>query len=313
MIYPYTKSPAEEKPSRENLFTPLAAGETACQFLTARPSAGKNDVIHCATGPAVRFGNCINPGNPGFFNIMKPAISDPETGLHRYKIFEVEADRHLPGEVRILNDPRLIGEILADEIRSAGGAKSFGVECPAFAWFLAGGYYRLLLHECDPHFNIDLAMKQLAHLPSQSPINFFAAIEGRISKPAVNIVPTIAERGFSGSAMGPGIPYEGMTGTLMQMIHHQAKPIYVAPFFPSLNGADPHSHSSLLDSWFKQIQKILAHLKLRLGGVDIAFFGGGMIPIPAWFQDWCKQEGIQIMMIKPAPDGKNQTNPEYSH
>ena len=130
---PYTSSSAEEGPSRENLFAPLVAGEQACQMLTVRPSAEKNDVIHCTTGPAVRFGTCVSPGDPRFFNIMQPVMPDPTSGLHRYKIFEVQADTHLPGDVRILRDPRLIGEVLADEIRTVGGAKAFGVKSPAFA------------------------------------------------------------------------------------------------------------------------------------------------------------------------------------
>jgi len=306
-MHPYTSSTTGEAPSRENLFASLVTGEEACQFLTARPSVGENDVIHCATGPAVRFGICDSPGDPGFFNFMKPAPPDPTTGNHRYKIFEVESHTHLPGDVRIINDRRLIGEVLVDEMRTVGGAKAFGVECPAFAWFLAGGYYRLLLHERDLHFNIDLAMKKLAHLPGRVAINFFPQIKGRMRETTINIVPAIADQGFVASAMGPGIPQEGMTGTLMRMIHQKANPIYVAPSFPSLDGADPNSRSSLLDSWFKQIQSILSTLKSRLGAVDIAFAGGGTIRIPDWFRDWCKQQGINIMIIEPSSNGETQS------
>ena len=309
---PYTSSTSDEAPSRESLFAPLVAGEEACQMLTVRPSAEKNDVIHCTTGPAVRFGTCVSPGDPRFFNIMQPVIPDPTSGLHRYKIFEVQADTHLPGDVRILRDPRLIGEVLADEIRTVGGAKAFGVESPAFAWFLAGGYYRLLLHEFDPHFNIDLAMKQLANLPGRVAIDFFPQIQGRMRQPVIDIVPAIAARGFAGAAMGPRIPHEGMTGTLMQDIRQGGRPIYAAPSLPCLDGTDPVSHSSLLDTWFKQIQDILADLKRQHGAVDVAFAGGGNTPIPDWFRDWCAQEGITILIIDPVSSGNTGKNDDHA-
>ena len=300
---PYTSSTSDEAPSRENLFAPLVAGEEACQMLTVRPSAEKNDVIHCTTGPAVRFGTCVSPGDPRFFDIMQPAMPDPTSGLHRYKIFEVQADTHLPGDVRILRDPRLIGEVLADEIRTVGGAKAFGVESPAFAWFLAGGHYRLLLHEFDPHFNIDLAMKQLANLPGRVAIDFFPQIQGRMRQPVIDIVPAIAARGLAGAAMGPRIPHEGMTGTLMQDYRQRGRPIYAAPSLRCLDGTDPVSHSSLLDTWFKQIQDILVDLKRQHGAVDVAFAGGGNTPIPDWFRDWCSQEGINILIIEHIATG----------
>ena len=305
---PYTSSTSKEAPSRENLFAPLVVGEEACQMLTVRPSALENDVIHCTTGPAVRFGTCVSPGNPGFFNIMKSAMPDPTSGHHRYKIFEVQAATHLPGEVRILNDLRLIGEVLADEIRIVGGAKAFGVECPAFAWFLAGGYYRLLLHECDLHFNIDLAMKQLANLPGRVTIDFFPQIQGRMLQPAIDLVPAMAARGFAGAAMGPRVPHEGMTGTLMQDRRRGGRPIYAAPLLPCLDGTDPVGHSSLLNTWFKQTQDILEDLKRRHGGVDAAFAGGGNTLIPDWFRDWCAQEGITILIIDTIADGNLKTS-----
>ncbi len=189
-MHPYTSSTTGEAPLRENLFASLVAGEEACQFLTARPSVGENDVIHCATGPAVRFGICDSPGDPGFFNFIKPALPDPTTGNHRYKIFEVESHTHLPGDVRIFNDQRPIGEVLVDEMRTVGGAKVFGVECPTFAWFLAGECHLLLLHERGPHFKIELTMKRLANLPGQISIDFFhgskekfASLRSRLFRP----------------------------------------------------------------------------------------------------------------------------------
>lgn len=242
--------------------------------------------------------------------------------MNRYKIFEIEAPTHLPGDVRILNDPRLIGEVLANEIRSVGGAKAFGVECPTFAWFLAGGYYYLLLHEQDAHFNIDPAMKELSNLPGRPPVDFFAQLKRRMSlprcfltpaqaaarriQPCSDVTPALKAKSMIPAAMGPGIPHEGMDGTFMRPSKSQDNPVFAAPSLPCLDGADPVSKSSLLDTWFRQIRAILGALKRRHGTVDVAFAGGGTVPIPDWFRDWCVQEGITILIIDPSP---NQTAP----
>ena len=229
--------------------------------------------------------------------------------MSRYKIFEVEAATHLPGGVRILNDSRTIGEILADEISAAGGAKAFGVECPSFGWFLAVGYYRVLLHETDAHFNTDLAMKQLANQPGRAPIDFFAPLKGRMSQLSGFLLPELESQGMTPTAMGPGIPHEGMGGMLMRSKNPGDHPAFAAPPLPCLGNTTPAQAAVLVHSWFKQIQDILRELKDRHGPVDVAFMSGGNVPIPDWFWDWCAQEGITILIIEPPsnPDGTEMT------
>ena len=216
------------------------------------------------------------------------------TTKHRYKLFEVEAATHLSGHVRIMNDARPIGELLRDLIQAAGGAYSFGVECSSFAWFLADGYYRLLLREDDASFNVDLAMNQLVNLPGRPPMDFFESVKARMSIPrGVNVPPSKAQ-GMNPVAMGPKIPHEGMAGQLFRSNNPQQNPLLVAPSLPCLNGADPASAGQLIDDWFRQMQDVLGDLKKRFGGVDVFFEGGGTVPIPDWFRDWCAQEGINI-------------------
>lgn len=221
--------------------------------------------------------------------------------MSRYKIIEVEATTHLSGAVKILNDGRPIGEILLDEISNANGAKIFSIECPTFAWCLAGGYYRLVLHELDPQFNIDIAMRQLSSLLGRPPIDFFAQIEKRMSNPSGGNVPALNGPEFTPIAMGPNIPCEGMGGTLMRTadLAGETVSVYAAPSAPCLNGDDPVVTAKLMDIWFSQIRDILQELKRRHGSIKVAFMGGGIIQIPQWFKDWCVQEGIEIWIIDP--------------
>ena len=87
------------------------------------------------------------------------------------------------------------------------------------------------------------------------------------------------------------------------------KPLLVAPDLPCLNGADPATAGQLIDDWFRQMQDVLRDLKKRFGGVDVFFEGGGTVPIPDWFRDWCAQEGINITVGDGPPcDLDIQTN-----
>lgn len=159
-----------------------------------------------------------------------------------------------------------------------------------------------------PHFNIDLAMKQLANLPGRVTIDYLPQIQVRMLQPAIDLVPAMAARCFAGAAMGPRVAHEDMKATLMQDRRQGGRPIYAAPLLPCLDGTDPVGHSSILDTWFKQIQDILENLKRRHGGVDVAFAGGGNTLIPDWFRDWCAQEGITILIIDTIADGNLKTS-----
>lgn len=217
---------------------------------------------------------------------------------NRYKNIEVEAASRLSGAVKVFTDPRSIGQVLRAEIRAVGGAAAFGVECPTFGWFLAGGYYRLLFREEDPHFNIDLAMKQLSSLPGRPPIDFFRQVESRMSQPANTLVNELGAKAMKPGAPGPGIPHEAMRGTLMVPVNPQDRHVFAAPPMPCLNGADPASREDLLEDWFRQLQDILKALKDRFGSIDVALNAGGTVPVPDWFSDWCQQMGIQIRLIE---------------
>lgn len=106
-------------------------------------------------------------------------------------------------------------------------------------------------------------------------------------------------RGMTPTSMGPGIPHGGMGGTFMRWKKSGGKPVFAAPPLPCLGNSTPAQAAGLLNSWFKQIQDILRELKRLQGTVDVAFMGGGTVPIPDWFRDWCAQEGITILIIEP--------------
>lgn len=237
------------------------------------------------------------------------AVRPQQPTKHRYKLFEVEAATHLPGHVRIMNDERPIGKLLRDLIQAAGGACSFGVECSSFAWFLADGYYHLLLHEDDANFNVDLAMNQLVNLPGRPPMDFFESVKARMTIPCCTDLSAGVTQGMNPTAMGPKIPHEGMAGQLFRSNNPQQNPLLVAPDLPCLDGADPATAGQLIDDWFRQMQDVLRDLKKRFGGVNVFFKGGGTVPIPDWFRDWCNREGINITVGDGPPcDLDIQTN-----
>jgi hypothetical protein len=74
-------------------------------------------------------------------------------------------------------------------------------------------------------------------------------------------------------------------------------PIFAAPALPHLDGGDPQAETDLIDDWFRQIRDILIELKNQLGKINVIFQGGGTIPIPNWFRDWCKRNGIIITVM----------------
>jgi hypothetical protein len=206
------------------------------------------------------------------------AVRPQQPTKHRYKLFEVEAATHLPGHVRIMNDERPISELLRDLIQAAGGACSFGVECSSFAWFLADGYYHLLLHEDDANFNVDLAMNQLVNLPGRPPMDFFESVKARMTIPCCTDLSAGVTQGMNPTAMGPKIPHEGMAGQLFRSNNPQQNPLLVAPDLPCLDGADPATAGQLIDDWFRQMQDVLRDLKNAL--VELMSFSKAGAPCP---------------------------------
>jgi len=219
---------------------------------------------------------------------------------HRYKIFHVHVSRfgNIPGAVRILNEPRSISEVLRAEIFSNAGVTEFGVESSTFAWFIKGHFYHLILREDDPHFNMDLAMTRLPSLQGQPNSDFFPTILGRMTRRSADIHPVLKGKGLIPSSTGIELPHDGMDGVLFRNPSEAVTPIFSAPPLPHLNGGDHQIEQDLIDDWFQQIREILTELKNRIGTVDVAFQGGGTIPIPDWFWDWCTQQGIKIEVVE---------------
>ena len=57
----------------------------------------------------------------------------------------------------------------------------------------------------------------------------------------------------------------------------------------------PIGHS--IDDYFRRLQKVLNDLGKVLHLSDVYFAGGGNIPIPDWFRDWCNCNGIHLHII----------------
>ena len=236
--------------------------------------------------------------DPSVFSTTFDQSTTTSTMTHRYKIFHVHVSRfgNISGAVKILNDPRTISEVLRAEILSNAGATEFGVECATFAWFIKGRYYYLILREDDTHFNIDLAMTQLSNLPGKPPADFFPLIQARMTRRSTDFQHVLKAKVLIPSSIGTELPHDGMDGTLFRDPDGSSPPIFAAPPLPHLNGGDHQTEKDLIDDWFKQIRDILTELKNRIGMIDVAFHGGGTIPIPDWFRNWCKQEGIIIFV-----------------
>lgn len=57
---------------------------------------------------------------------------------------------------------------------------------------------------------------------------------------------------------------------------------------------------SKADSWWRELQKVIEDARRSGLPVDkLVFPGGGNIPIPDWFTDWCKKNGIEIEILEP--------------
>lgn len=213
----------------------------------------------------------------------------------RYKILEVRATGHgnLPGTARILFEPWLIAELLTNEICNLGGASAFGVESPAFAWFVKGRSNYLVFREDDSDFNIDLAMTRLPNLPGQPPVDWFSMLQGRMTRDRGYLPAILNKRGFGLAADTP-LPHDGMGGVLLT--GPTGTTVFGAPQLPCLSGAQPSSAAQvLLDLWFRQLTDILTTLKTSHSPVEIAFEVGGTTLIPNWFREWCRENNIQIL------------------
>jgi hypothetical protein len=264
------------------------------EFFTLKISADRNDVLHNATGLAVGFGRTCNPATtPETPNLHPDTI--PPTMSNRYKIFQVERSQFglLPGGARIVLSPNTISFVLSDELQCAGGSTTFGVECDTFAWFEDGPFITLILREEDPHFNIDLAMTQLANLPGKEGIDFFELIEARITRRKCPLDSILRGRGLRPISAGGALPHQGMGGTVYR--GGGADPVFAAPPLPKLVGQPGDSDfDGLIDLWFRQLQAILVKLKERFGSIKLVLHGGGTVPVPDWFKDWCAVQGIEI-------------------
>jgi len=213
----------------------------------------------------------------------------------RYKILEVRATGHgtLPGTARILLEPWLIAELLANEIRNLGGASPFGVESPTFAWLVKGRSHYLVFREDDSDFNIDLAMTRLSNLPGRPPVDWFNRLQGRMTRDRGHLPAILNKRGFGLAADIP-LPHDSMGGVLLT--GPTGTTVFGAPQPPCLNGAQPSpAAQDLLDIWFRQLTDVLTSLKASHSPVEIAFEVGGTTPIPNSFRDWCRANDIQIL------------------
>lgn len=88
-----------------------------------------------------------------------------------------------------------------------------------------------------------------------------------------------------------------LVDTFVTIRMKNGSPLVIVPGLPSAKPASPSSARKPIDDWFRQLQDVLHDLKKRFCGVDILFKGGGIVPIPDWFRDWCAQEGIEIIVV----------------
>ena len=51
--------------------------------------------------------------------------------------------------------------------------------------------------------------------------------------------------------------------------------------------------------YFKRLCDVLSGLGKKFKVTDLVLPGGGVIPIPEWFIDWCKKNGIRIHIVEP--------------
>jgi len=268
-------------------------------FYTRKISDNRNDVIHNASGPAVKFGKTSTPASAKKLRACTSNVT-PTDMPYRYKIIQVERSRYgaLLAGARIRLSPDMISAVLNDEMLRAAGADSFAVECDTFAWFEACSFITLILREDDPHFNIDIAMSQLANLPGKEGIDFLELIEARITRRESLLDSILRGRGLRPVSAGGPMPHHGMGGMVYQSPAGGATPVFAAPPLPKLLGnPGDGDFDGLIDLWFRQLQAILAKLKKCFGKINLVLEGGGNVPAPDWFKDWCAAENIIIEVL----------------
>jgi len=58
--------------------------------------------------------------------------------------------------------------------------------------------------------------------------------------------------------------------------------------------------SIAVDDYFRRLQQALDELSKNLAITGIFLPGGGTIPIPEWFAEWCRQHNIRIYIVEPS-------------
>lgn len=58
-----------------------------------------------------------------------------------------------------------------------------------------------------------------------------------------------------------------------------------------------HPLSTSVDAYFESLRKALADLMKRATLTDLILPGGGSLPLPAWFIDWCQHNGIRLHLL----------------
>lgn len=54
------------------------------------------------------------------------------------------------------------------------------------------------------------------------------------------------------------------------------------------------------DDWWNELKQVLDQtLKNGIKISEIIFKGGGDVPMPDWFRDWCREQGIKIEILDP--------------
>jgi hypothetical protein len=84
----------------------------------------------------------------------------------------------------------------------------------------------------------------------------------------------------------------GILGTAIYIAHNNKTKVVVKsieiPFSSTKRIAD------LVDEYFKKLQSLLKGIIASYGNIQIFLPGGGSIPIPEWFVNWCRENGVKI-------------------
>lgn len=52
-----------------------------------------------------------------------------------------------------------------------------------------------------------------------------------------------------------------------------------------------------IDDYFKSLRDVLTGMTKKFKITDLYFPGGGNIPLPNWFSNWCNQNGINVHIL----------------